>query len=260
MKIPIYQIDAFADAPFTGNPAAVCPLGSWPGDDLLQSIALENNLSETAFLVGGEGRYQLRWFTPACEVDLCGHATLASAHVVFNRLDPSLREVRFSSRSGDLAVRRDGDNLSMRFPLLPCTPCPVPDGLEGALGVEVEEAFDAEDMMVTVRDAETLRRIEPDFDFIANRLSRRGLIVTAAGDDCDFVSRYFGPAVGIPEDPVTGSAHCISAPYWARRLGKEHLLARQLSKRGGTLTCGIDGDRVILGGRAILFLEGTIVL
>lgn len=260
MKIPLYQIDAFAEKPFSGNPAAVCPLDGWLSDEIMQSIALENNLSETAFLVGGGGVYDLRWFTPGCEVDLCGHATLASAYVVFNSLEPDCQEVRFSTRSGDLFVVRDGEDLSMRFPVLPVQPCPVPDGLAQALGVDIEEAFDADDMMVTVRDADTVRGIIPDFEFIATRLTRRGLIVTARGGDCDFVSRFFGPAVDIPEDPVTGSAHCISAPYWADKLGKTKLLARQLSKRGGTLTCEIDGDRVILTGRAIPFMEGTITL
>lgn len=260
MSIPVYQIDAFATGPFTGNPAAVCPLSDWLADDVLQSIAMENNLSETAYLVGGAGAYQLRWFTPGCEVDLCGHATLASAYVVFNTLEPDCREVRFSTRSGELVVTRDGDNLVMSFPVLPTTVCPVPEGLPAALGVDILEAHDSHDLMVVVKDAASVRSLDPDFEFIATQLDWRGVIVTAPGDDCDFVSRFFGPKVGIPEDPVTGSAHCISAPYWAEKLGKSKLLARQLSRRGGSLTCEVDGDRVILTGKAIPFMEGTINL
>lgn len=260
MKIPLYHVDAFAERPFTGNPAAVCPLEEWLEDDVMLSIAMENNLSETAFLVGGECSYDLRWFTPGCEVDLCGHATLASAYVVFNNLEPDCTEVRFSTRSGDLFVNRNGDNLTMSFPALTATPCDIPDGLANALGVDISEAHDSHYLMVLVKDVDTVRALEPDFEFIGTKIDWRGVLVTAPGEDCDFVSRFFGPAVGINEDPVTGSAHCISAPYWAKKLGKNKLLARQLSKRGGTLTCEVDGDRVFLTGKAIPYLEGEITL
>ncbi|MBC8269995.1 MAG: PhzF family phenazine biosynthesis protein [Rhodospirillaceae bacterium] len=260
MKIPLYQIDAFAERPFAGNPAAVCPLDHWLEETILQSIAMENNLSETAFLVGGGGAYELRWFTPACEVDLCGHATLASAYVVFNNLEPDCQKVRFLTRSGDLFVERHGDDLSMSFPALPGEACPVPDGLSEAIGADIQEAIDADDLMVIVKDEASVQSLDPDMMFIATKLSHRGLIVSAPGENCDFVSRFFGPAVGIPEDPVTGSAHCISAPYWGNRLGKTKLQARQISKRGGTLTCELDGDRVILTGPAIPYLEGMITI
>ena len=261
MKLPIYQIDAFAEKPFGGNPAAVCPLDEWLDDEQMQSIAIENNLSETAYLVGGDGAYELRWFTPAHEVDLCGHATLASAHVVFNNLEPDCQEVTFSTRSGDLFVRRDGDRLLMSFPAIDNQPVATPEGLAVAIGTEIEQALtSSQDMMVVVSDAGTVRNLNPDYNFIATRIRERGLIVTAPGDDCDFVSRFFAPGGGIDEDPVTGSAHCQLVPYWSARLGKKILLARQLSSRGGTLYCEDAAGRVMLAGRTIAFLEGTITL
>jgi len=261
MKIPLYQVDAFAEKPFAGNPAAICPLDDWLEDDLMQSIAVENNLSETAFLVGGDGTYDLRWFTPAHEVDLCGHATLASAHVVFNTLEPDCDEVRFSTRSGDLFVKRDGGKLTMSFPAIENQPVATPAGLAEAIGAEIEQTLTSpQDLMVVVDSAETVKNLQPDFAFIAGEIRERGLIVTAPGDDCDFVSRFFAPQAGIKEDPVTGSAHCQLVPYWSARLGKKNLLARQLSARGGTLTCEDASGRVMLGGKTIPFLEGTITL
>jgi len=262
MQIPLYQVDAFADRPFTGNPAAICPLDAWLDDGVMQSIALENNLSETAFLVGGDGVYDLRWFTPVNEVNLCGHATLASAYVVFTTLEPDCTDVRFSTRSGDLMVRRDGDRLTMSFPAIENQPIATPAGLADAIGAEIEQALTShQDMIALVANAETVRTLQPDFSCIAKNVSERGLIVTAPGnenDDFDFVSRFFAPAAGIDEDPVTGSAHCQLAPYWAGRLGKEALIARQLSPRGGTVYCRLDGERVMLSGTAIPYLQGTI--
>ena len=261
MKIPLYQIDAFAEQPFAGNPAAVCPLDAWLGDDVMQSIAIENNLSETAFLVGGGGAYDLRWFTPAHEVDLCGHATLASAHVVLNTLEPDCDEVRFSTRSGDLFIKRDGERLLMSFPAIENTPTQTPEGLEQAIGINIEQTLTSnQDLMVVVADVQAILNLDPDFDFLATQIKERGLIVTAPGDDCDFVSRFFAPQAGIKEDPVTGSAHCQMVPFWSARLGKKSLLARQLSTRGGTLYCEDAGDRVMLAGKTIPFLEGAITL
>ncbi len=261
MKIPLYQIDAFAERSFSGNPAAICLLDEWLGDEVMQSIALENNLSETAFVVGGNGAYDLRWFTPACEMDLCGHATLASAHVVLNTLEPDCQEVRFSTRSGDLFVKRDGERLSMDFPAVENQPTETPTGLAEAIGAEIEQAFTSSQYhMVVLANAEQVRKLQPDIGFITANVDKGELIVTAPGDDCDFVSRFFAPGAGIDEDPVTGSAHCQLVPYWSARLGKKTLLARQLSSRGGTLYCEDAGSRVKLAGRTIHFLEGTITL
>jgi PhzF family phenazine biosynthesis protein len=261
MKIPLYQVDAFAEKPFAGNPAAICPLDQFLDDAVMQSIAIENNLSETAFLVGGDGAYDLRWFTPASEVDLCGHATLASAHVVFNSLEPDCQDVCFSTRSGDLFVKRDGDKLLMDFPAIDCHRVDEPQGLAQALGVEIEQTLSSsQDLMVVVASADLVSTLDPDIGFIAAHVKERGLIVTAPGDDCDFVSRFFAPNDGINEDPVTGSAHCQMAPYWSKRLGKKTLLARQLSKRGGTLYCEDASGRVMLAGKTIAFLEGMITI
>ncbi len=261
MKLPIYQVDAFAEKPFGGNPAAICPLDEWLSDEMMQSIAIENNLSETAFLVGGEGAYDLRWFTPAHEVNLCGHATMATAHVVFNNLEPGSRDVRFSTRSGEFFVKQDGDKLFMSFPSIENQPTVAPEGLVDALGVQIEETMtSSQDLMTVVTHADGVVNLDPDYDFIARNVRERGLIVTAPGDDCDFVSRFFAPQAGIKEDPVTGSAHCQLVPYWSKRLGKTKLLARQVSARGGTLYCENASDRVLLGGKTIPFLEGTITI
>jgi len=260
-KIPLYQVDAFAERPFSGNPAAICPLDDWLGADVMQSIALENNLSETAFLVGGDGAYDLRWFTPTCEMDLCGHATLASAHVVFNALEIDCKEVCFSTRSGDLIVKRDGERLLMSFPAIENQPIEPIIGLAEAIGVEIEQTLTSTQyQMVVLGNAEMVEKLQPDIGFIAANVHKGELIVTAPGDDCDFVSRFFAPGAGIDEDPVTGSAHCQLVPYWSGRLGKKTLLARQLSARGGTLYCEDAGGRVMLGGRTIHFLEGTITI
>jgi len=261
VHIPVYQIDAFTDRPFGGNPAAVCPLDAWLPDEIMQAIAFENNLSETAFFVANDGGgYDLRWFTPAAEVDLCGHATLATAALVLERLTPEADGVWFDTRSGRLGVIRDGENLVMDFPALPASPVDMPAGLVEALGGHRPTAFlRAVKNMAVFGDAAAVRAIDPDFAYIA-AMAGMGLIVTAPGDDCDCASRYFAPQVGIDEDPVTGSAHCTIVPYWAERLGKSSIHARQVSSRGGDLYCRIDGDRVEIGGRAVFFLEGHIVL
>ena len=263
MRIPLYQVDAFTDRPFAGNPAAVCPLDAWLPDDAMQSIAAENNLSETAFFVPEGDGYGLRWFTPATEVDLCGHATLASAHVIFRFLMRERREVLFQTRqAGVLKVTRDGDLLALDFPSRPAEPCALPAALAAALGSAPASVLAARDYLCVYDSADDIAALTPDFAALA-RLDRFAVIVTAPAsgsdpDGVDFVSRFFAPARGVDEDPVTGSAHCTLIPYWAARLGKTRLEARQVSRRGGRLTCGLDGDRVSIAGRAVLYLEGAI--
>lgn len=257
MKIPMYQIDAFTGRLFGGNPAAVCPLEDWLDDATLQAIALENNLSETAFFIDRGDRFDLRWFTPAAEVDLCGHATLATAYVLFNDLDIGGSEVRFDTRSGPLAVRRDGDLLELDFPARPPEPWPESEAVAGALGRSPTEILKNVKCLAVFDREGDVRAIAPDFPRIA-ALPCNGIIVTAPGDSVDFVSRYFAPKFGIPEDPVTGSAHCELIPYWAKRLGKKKLVARQLSARGGELRCEDRGDRVGIAGTAVKYLEGII--
>ena len=260
MRIPLHQVDAFADRPFAGNPAAVCPLERWLDDAVMQAIAAENNLSETAFFVREGEDYRLRWFTPAVEVDLCGHATLASAYVIFNHVEPGRDSVRFHTRSGILPVTRRGDLLAMDFPGNPPEPCTVPPGLTAALGVEPQEVLSTKDhYLVLLADEAEVRALSPDFARVAT-LDRWAVIATAPGDEADFVSRFFAPRKGVPEDPVTGSAHCVLTPFWAGRLGKAVLDARQVSRRGGRIACRLQDDRVELAGTAIPFLQGTIAL
>jgi PhzF family phenazine biosynthesis protein len=255
----MYQVDAFTDRVFHGNPAAVCPLDEWLPDDTMQAIAAENNLSETAFFVpGGEG-FDLRWFTPKIEVDLCGHATLASAHVILRLLEPSRNRVVFQTQSGRLAVERRGDLLVMDFPSRIPQPSEAPADLLLALGGEPQEFLLARDWLVVYRDEATVRRLKPVMSSI-EATGSFAVIVTAPGEDCDFVSRFFAPAAGIPEDPVTGSAHCTLVPFWADRLGKKELHARQVSARGGELFCAMLADRVEIAGRAVLFFEGSIAV
>lgn len=258
-RLPIYQLDAFASRLFAGNPAAVVVMPGFPHDALLHAIAAENNLSETAFLVACEGHYRLRWFTPTVEVPLCGHATLASAAVVMERLEPGRTAVVFDSASGPLAVRRSGSAYVMDFPARNPVPVAVPPGLGALLGsVPAETLDDGVNYIVTLRDAREVRELAPDMAAIA-ALARQGLVVTAPGDgDHDFVSRYFAPAKGIPEDPVTGGAHCALAPYWAKRLNKPVLRAYQASRRGGEIVCRVGGDRVELEGACVFYLEGEI--
>jgi PhzF family phenazine biosynthesis protein len=259
MEIPLYQVDAFTDRVFAGNPAAVCPLEQWLDDELLQNIAAENNLSETAFFVPEFEGYRLRWFTPACEVDLCGHATLASAFVLMNVLGSEQNEVRFQSRSGELRVSRDGDMYSLDFPSrAPQRVKPTPSLIAG-LGVEPDEVWRARDYMAVFATEQHVRALTPDMAKLA-ACDTFAIIATAPGRTTDFVSRFFAPNRGVPEDPVTGSAHCTLVPYWSQRLGKTSLHACQVSKRGGQLWCEDQGARVKISGRAVLFSSGKIQL
>ena len=260
MTIPVYQVDAFTMGPFSGNPAAVCPLDAWLDDDAMQNIAAENNLSETAFIVAGEESYGLRWFTPAIEVDLCGHATLAAAYVVLNHLQPELDSVSFDTVSGQLSVSREGDRLSMDFPAGMPKPATVSEALSDALGEAPSEVHASRDILAVYEDEATVRRLSPDQARLLALDEGLGVIVTARGDEADFVSRFFVPKAGIAEDPVTGSAHCTLVPFWAERLGRSHLVAHQVSPRGGELHCEHRGDRVIMSGQCTLFLTGSIYL
>ncbi|MGC1481895.1 MAG: PhzF family phenazine biosynthesis protein [Chthoniobacterales bacterium] len=257
MKLPIYQVDAFADQPFEGNPAAVCPLECWLPDSVLQSIAEENNLSETAFFIGAGDRYHLRWFTPIQEVDLCGHATLAAAHVLFSGECESADQLSFDSRSGPLRVFRDGDLLTLDFPTDPGIRCESPVDLIEGLRATPVECYRAMDYLAVFDSEAKIAEISPDFQRL-KALDRRGVIVTARGEEEDFVSRFFAPKFGIDEDPVTGSAHCTLAPYWARTLGKNALSAKQISKRTGLLKCRLSADRVFISGRVADYLQGQI--
>lgn len=257
MRLPIYQIDGFASRVFAGNPAAICPLDSWLPDAVMQLIAAENNLSETAFFVRKGDDYDLRWFTPAVEVDLCGHATLASAHLVLTTLSPGRDRVIFYTRSGPLTVSRSGDRLAMDFPARPPETCAVPAGMTAALGAKPSEVLAARDYLAVFDTEAQVRALAPDMAAVA-ALDRFAVIATAPGKDVDFVSRFFAPGRGVPEDPVTGSAHCTLIPYWSKRLGKKELSARQVSTRGGELYCVDRGERVTIAGHAVLYLEGTI--
>jgi PhzF family phenazine biosynthesis protein len=261
MKIPFYQVDAFSSKIFGGNPAAVCLLESWLDDQTLQSIAAENNLSETAFLVPkAKGRYDLRWFTPAIEVDLCGHATLASAFVVFSFVNNSLFSVDFDTASGPLSVARSGELLSMNFPARKPELTGRSPIISQALGAEPLDVLKSRDLLVVFNDEATVRDMSPDFEKLKQIPDAFAVIVTAPGERSDFVSRFFAPNAGIPEDPVTGSAHCTLIPYWADRLKKTQLHAFQLSKRGGELFCENAGDRVRISGHAVLYAEGELYL
>ncbi len=259
MKLDLYQVDAFASRRFEGNPAAVCPLDDWLDDSLMQSIAFENNLAETAFFVQEKDGFRIRWFTPLTEVDLCGHATLASAYVLFEELGYSERKITFQSKSGPLMVSRHGNSFELDFPAQPAKVCDAPLGLQDALGASVDACFLNEDLLVILSDESIVRNLSPDFRKLA-KVDARGVIVTAHSQEFDFVSRFFGPQVGIDEDPVTGSAHTKLVPYWAERLSTNELHAKQVSNRGGELHCSLVGDRVKIRGQAILFLKGEIYL
>jgi PhzF family phenazine biosynthesis protein len=258
LRTPIFQVDAFTTRRFGGNPAAVMPMPSFPEDATLLAIAGENNLSETAFLVSQGRDYQLRWFTPVTEVPLCGHATLASAAVVMERLEPGRKLVVFHSASGPLTVKRADAGYVMDLPLRPSELAPAPSGLAEALGVMPVEVFaNSFNYLALLENAQVLREIAPDMAALG-RLNR-GVIVTAPGEGIyDFVSRYFAPGKGVPEDPVTGAAHCMLAPYWAKRLGKGAFRAFQASRRGGEMICRLAGDRVELEGTCVFYLEGEV--
>lgn len=257
MDLPIFKVDAFTSKVFSGNPAAICPLEQWLSDEQLQAIARENNLSETAFFVRSGDGFDLRWFTPGCEVDLCGHATLASAYVLFHELKEPGKALRFRTKSGELVVQRDGDRLVMDFPSRPPVPLDADPGLIEALGGEPVEILAARDYLVRYKSAEEVRSLHPNMEAL-KRIDRFAFIVTAPGTDCDFVSRFFAPAKGVPEDPVTGSAHCTLIPYWAKELGKTTLHAKQIGPRGGELFCKAAGERVEIAGYGALFLRGRI--
>jgi len=258
-SVSLYQVDAFSGELFGGNPAAVCPLQAWPDDAWMQAVAAENNLAETAFLVREADGLRIRWFTPTTEVDLCGHATLATAFVHFHALGGDGDTVTFASRSGPLSVRRDGKRLTLDFPALPPTPVTTPPAeLFTGLGIDPAPVLAAKDYLVVLEHADAVRKVRPYLPLLASLTEKRGVIVTAPGDDCDFVSRFFAPHHGIDEDPVTGSAHCTLTPYWTDRLGRDRLHARQLSARGGELFCSLHGDRVHIGGQAALYLRGSI--
>jgi PhzF family phenazine biosynthesis protein len=267
MKLRLYQVDAFADRLFAGNPAAVCPLDEqlprgqqWLPDAVMQQIAAENNLSETAFYARDGSGYAIRWFTPACEVNLCGHATLGTAYVVFTYDRFAGDTIEFSSKSGRLRVRRDGELLVLDFPADRPRPAEPVEGLVEAIGAEPRECYKGKtDYLLVYEHEDQVARLAPDFADLA-MVPARGIIPTAPGKDVDFVSRFFGPQVGVNEDPVTGSAHTLLTPYWTERLGKAELSARQLSKRGGSLRCRLVGDRAEIAGRVVPYLEGEITV
>lgn len=260
MKTPIYQVDAFTDAVFGGNPAAVCPLKEWIRPELMQSIASENNLSETAFFVREGDVYALRWFTPIAEVDLCGHATLASAHVLFDELGYQKEEIKFETKSGRLIVKKDGDRLSMDFPADKMQQVQGPPILFQALGIDPSIfTFKSDDYMIVLDSEKEVAQLDPDFKLLKG-VDVRGVIVTAPGDEVDFVSRFFAPRHNIDEDPVTGSAHTKLTPYWSERLEKREMEVRQISKRVGVLTVRDKYDRVEILGKAVTFMKGEITI
>ncbi|HEX7652568.1 MAG TPA: PhzF family phenazine biosynthesis protein [Verrucomicrobiae bacterium] len=259
MKYPCYIVDAFTGQLFRGNPAAVCPLTAWLPDNTLQAIAAENNLSETAFTVPRGTEFELRWFTPTVEMDLCGHATLAAAFVLIQEMGCPHAAIHFHTKSGRLTVSRQADLLVLDFPARPAQSCAVPEALIAGLGARPEQVYRARDYLAVFNSAAEVLALQPDFTRL-HQLDCLGIIVTAPGTDCDFVSRFFAPRAGLNEDPVTGSAHCTLIPYWAARLQRPQLFARQLSLRGGELSCELAGDRVKLGGKAVLYLRGEIVL
>ncbi len=259
MIIPFYQVDAFTDRVFSGNPAAVCPLTEWLPDEVLLQIAAENNLSETAFFVKEDEGYHIRWFTPRMEVDLCGHATLASAHVIFNFLDYRERTISFSSASGALSVFRKADLIYLNFPSRPPVEITSPAALIEGLGKKPLAVFKSRDYYAVYQTEAEIRQIQPNLDAFME-LDALGVCITAPGNDCDFVSRFFAPRAGVDEDPVTGSAHSSLIPYWSHRLKKEKLHARQLSQRGGELFCEDRGERVLIGGKAITVIQGNFQL
>lgn len=256
MKISLYQVNAFTGSLFKGNPAAVCPLREWLDDGLLQNVAAENNLPATAFFVPEKAGYRIRWFTPAAELDLCGHGTLAAAFIVFRYFDPSARRIDFQSRSGLLTVGREEEMVVLDLPARPPVPCAAPERLAEALGREPVETLCADDYIAVLASEEEVAELSPSIPLLGT-LDRRAVVVTARGESADFVSRCFAPRLGVDEDQVTGSAHCELVPYWSEALEKNTFRARQLSARGGELFCEARGGRVLIAGRAVLYWEGT---
>ncbi|MCO4321720.1 PhzF family phenazine biosynthesis protein [Aliidiomarina quisquiliarum] len=259
MNLTMYQVDAFAERVFEGNPAAVCPLKAWLDDNLLQAIAEENNLSETAFFVPAGNAFELRWFTPAEEVDLCGHATLAAAHVIFNQLAYSKPEIVFHTRSGPLKVTRNEPGYSMDFPATPLMATEVPQALIDGLGKAPIQVLAGFDYVAVYNSEADVQSLTPNLAMF-QQIGLRGVVVTAPGTEVDFVSRCFFPKLRVDEDPVTGSAHCELAPYWAARLGKSKLTACQLSKRGGKIVCEMKNDRVVLNGQCADYMTAEIYI
>jgi len=257
MKLPLFQIDAFTTCLFGGNPAAVVLLEKWLPDEVMAAIAAENNLAETAFAIPGGDEIPLRWFTPTVEVDLCGHATLAAAYVLFRHLTPSTNRLTFATGSGNMVVTADGDLLTLDFPARPGAPVEISDQSVAALGARPRELYLARDLLAIFDSENEVKNLRPDFARVA-ALDAFAVIVSAPGETADFVSRFFAPGAGVPEDPVTGSAHCTLIPYWADRLGKSGLSAKQLSARGGDLACRLVGDRVLISGQAVEYLRGEI--
>lgn len=255
-----FIVDAFTDRLFSGNPAGVCIIEEWPEDSVMQNIAAENNLAETAFVINRGGYYDLRWFTPETEIDLCGHATLASAFVISHFVDTDTFDMDFHTKSGVLSVKKIGDLYEMDFPARKPAPIPVLPLMEEAMGVPVLEAHKARDLLLLLESEEQVRNLQPDLKATAKIPDCFAVIVTAKGSNTDFVSRFFAPNAGIPEDPVTGSSHSTLIPFWAERLGKKKMSARQLSKRGGTLFCEEQGDRIKISGYAALYLQGEIFI
>ena len=257
MELTLYHIDAFASKLFEGNPAAVCPLDNWLPDELMQLIAGENNLSETAFFVPKGNGFHIRWFSPTNEVDLCGHATLASAYVLFHILDYDQNIIEFESKSGLLKVIKDEDNLILDFPAQPPTPTEISQEIINALNITPIECLKSQDLIIVLNDENEVKTIEPNFDEM-KKFRMRGIIITAQSKKYDFVARCFFPGSGINEDPVTGSAYTQLTPYWATKLGKDLFNAKQLSARGGELTCELFDDRVLISGKAVIYMEGKI--
>lgn len=255
----IYQVDAFTDHIFGGNPAAVCLMDTWISEELMQQIAMENNLSETAFLVKEEDIFHIRWFTPEMEIDLCGHATLASAHVIFSYLNHKAKTVEFKYGGGSLSVSREADLLTMDFPSISSSETKVTEQLVSGLGKKPIKAMKARDMLALFENEQEIRDLVPDFSALA-QIEHLGIIATAPGENVDFVSRFFAPRAGINEDPVTGSAHCMLIPFWSEILGKSTLKAMQLSARGGELYCKNNDDRVLISGKAVTYMIGDLCL
>lgn len=257
-RYPLYQIDAFAEEPFTGNPASVVIFDKWPEKQVMQNIAMENNLSETAFLVKQDNIFLVRYFTPTIEVELCGHASLASGFVLFNFYNETGTVTLRTSSKGDLYISRHNDRITLDFPTDKFTSTEIPELTIEALGINPVEAYwGLNDLLLVYENEEQVQKMVPNFHLL-EKVKSRGICITAPGNKVDFVSRFFAPRSGIPEDPVTGSAHTTLIPYWAKRLGKTIMVARQLSKREGTIYCQLSGDRVFIGGKAIHYLSGEI--